>query len=148
MHPDEVWFSGRLSKPFVSLRGDLFESFRSDLINRLGAVYAEAIHTKGAPLDNCLGFIDCTKIQISRPGGTSANRRSCYSSHKRFHFFIYQTITTPDGLMFCLYDPEVGHRNDMNLYWESGLDQQLQNNMIVDRKQYCLYGDAAYILRA
>ena len=60
---------------------------------------------------------------------------------------IYKTITTPDGLMFYLYGPEVGRGHDMTLYRESGLDVSLQQNMVVDGKQYCLYADAAYILR-
>ena len=35
----------------------------------------------------------------------------------------------------------------MTLYRESGLDVSLQQNMVVDGKQYCLYADAACILR-
>ena len=35
----------------------------------------------------------------------------------------------------------------MSLYRESGLDASLQQKMVVDGKQYCLYADAAYILR-
>lgn len=30
--------------------------------------------------------------------------------------------TTPDGLLFYIYGPEVGQRHDMTLYRESGLD--------------------------
>ena len=138
----------KVIETFVSLRGGLFESFHSDIINQRASLYAEAIHTKVAPLDNCLGFIDCTKIQMRRPGGSSMNQRSCYAGHERFHCLLYQTITTPDGLMFDLYGPEVGRRHDMTLLRESGLDQQIQDNMIIYCKQYCLYGDAVYILRA
>ena len=61
---------------------------------------------------------------------------------------IYQTITTPDGLMFYSCGPEVGRRYDMTLYREINLGSDLQENMIVDGTQYFLYGDAAYILRA
>ena len=132
---------------FVQLRGHLFETFRSDLTTERAELYSAAIHDKGAPLENCIGFLDCTKIQNSRPGGAAINQRVCYSGHKRFHCLIYQTVTTPDGLMFYLYGPEVGRRHDMTLYRESGLDVSLQQNMVVDGKQYCLYADAACILR-
>ena len=132
---------------FVELRSYLFETFRSDLISERADLYAAALKQKGAPLDNCVGFLDCTKIQNSRPGGAAIIQRACYSGHKRFHCLIYQTITTPDGLMFYLYGPEVGRRHDMTLYKESNLEADLQENMIVDRTQYCLYGDAAYIPR-
>lgn len=33
------------------------------------SIDARTIYEKGAPLDNCVGFIDCTKIQMVRPGG-------------------------------------------------------------------------------
>lgn len=110
-------------------------------------MYAKAIHEKGAPLTNCVGFIDCTKIQMSRPGGIGANQRTCYSGHKRFHCLIYQTVTTPDGLMFNLYGPEVGRRHDMTLFRESGLNDVLRDGLMIGGNQYCLYGDAAYVVR-
>lgn len=133
---------------FIATRGSLIETFRSDLMHERAPLYAAAIYEKGAPLDNCAGFIDCTKIQMSRPGGRGSLQRACYSGHKRFHCLIYQTVTTPDGLMFHLYGPEVGRRHDMTLYRQSGMDQQLQSTMVIGGRQYCLYGDPAYILRA
>ena len=35
---------------------------------------------------------------------------------------MYQTVTTPDGLLFYMYGPEVERRHDMTLYRECGLD--------------------------
>jgi len=63
---------------------------------------------------------------MSRPGGAGANQWTCYSGHKRFYCLIYQTVTTPDGLMFYLYGPEVGCRHDMTLYRQRNLDSDLQ----------------------
>lgn len=127
--------------------GDVLETFREGMIAERAELYAKAISEKGAPLTNCVGFIDCTKIQMSRPGGRSSLQRSSYSGHKRFHCLIYQNVTTPDGLMFYMYGPEVGRRHDMTLYRESGLGEVLEAVLVINGKQYCLYGDAAYILR-
>ena len=141
------WVFWEVLETFVQLRGHFFETFRSDLITERAELYSAAIHEKGAPLEHFFGFLDCTKIQNSRPGGVAIKQRVCYSVHKRFHCLIYQTITTPVGLMFYLYGTEVGRRYDMTLYTESGLDVSLQQVMVGDGKQYCLYADAAYILR-
>lgn len=59
--------------------------FRGELIVEIAEMYAEAVSDLGSPMDNCIGFIDCTKIQMSRPGGTVTYQRSFYSGHKRFH---------------------------------------------------------------
>ena len=44
--------------------------------------FCESIHNKGAPLQNCFGFIDGTVIPICRPG---QNHRIVYNGHKRVH---------------------------------------------------------------
>lgn len=132
----------------VNNHGKLLETFRIPFMQQRAEMYAKAISEKGAPLDNCVGFIDCTKIQMCRPSGRNAMQKSTYSGHKRFHCLIYQTVTTPDGLLFYLFGPEVGRRHDMTLYRESGLGTVLEEGMVIDGKQYCIFGDAAYILRA
>jgi len=144
-HLSEIFWE--VLETFYASRHTLITSFRSDLIqgNR-ASILAELVCNEGAPLDNCIGFIDCTKIQICRPGGPSVNQRSVYSGHKRFHCSIYQTITTPDGLVFHVYGPEEGRRHDLTLYRKSNMDQLLQNHLLIDR-QYCIYEDAAYMLR-
>ena len=53
---------------FIEERGHLLETFRADLMSKRAHIYAEAVERRGAPLDNCVGLIDCTKIQMSRPG--------------------------------------------------------------------------------
>ena len=59
------------------------------------------------------------------------------------HCLVYQTITTPDGLIFHLHGPEVGRRHDLTLLRNSQIESTLQENMLIDGKQYCIYGDAA-----
>lgn len=92
-------------------------------------------------------FVDCTKIQMQRPGGPACNQRACYSGHKHFHCLIYQTVTTPDGLIFYLYGPEIRRRHDISLYRQSELDGSLEETQNINGRQMYMYGDAAYILK-
>ena len=64
--------------------------------------YAEAIHTKGAPLQNCFGFIDGTVRPISRPRD---NQRRVYNGHKRVHALKFQSVIIPNGLIANMYEP-------------------------------------------
>jgi hypothetical protein len=57
-------------------------------------------------MSNCVGFIDCTRIQMQRPGRRSSNRRSVDSGHNRFQCLAYQAITVPDGHIFHVYGPD------------------------------------------
>ena len=92
-----------------------------------------------------MGCLDCTRIAICRPGGENANQRSVYSGHKRIHCLMYQTITTPDGLIYSLYGPEVGRRHDLTLYTDSGWDDKLKQYLVIDGIQYYIYSDAAFV---
>ena len=49
--------------------------------------------------------------------------------------------------MFYMFGPEVGRRHYMTLFRQSGLNEQLVENLSLQDRQYCLYGDAAYVLR-
>lgn len=95
--------------------------------------------------DRCVGFIDGTALFIPRPGG--GLQQACYSGHKRRHAIKFQSVLTPDGLIFHLYGPVEGRRHDMTLYHESGLDAILANELVIDGVQFHIYGDAAYFLR-
>jgi len=65
-------------------------------------VYANAISARGAPLDNCFGFIDGTVRPICRPG---ENQRLVYNGHKRVHALKFQSIALPNGLIGNMYGP-------------------------------------------
>ena len=65
-------------------------------------VYADIIHQKGAPLQNCFGFIDGTVRPIARPG---TNQRIMYNGHKRVHSLKFQAVAIPNGLIAHLYGP-------------------------------------------
>lgn len=135
----------------IRVRGHLILNWRSDLMERRAAMYASHVHDH-APLDNCVGYMDCTKQKVSRPGGHNSNQRALYTGHKRTWCLKWQTVSTPDGLIFHLWGPEDGRRHDSTLYHKSGIDSILENALLVgdgsgSPTRFCLYADAAYALR-
>ena len=130
----------------MSKWGNLLTGWRGELMAERAAVYADAVRRRGAPLQTCVGFIDGTAIHVARPGG--GLQRACYSGHKRRHVLKFQSVTTPDGLVFRMFGPHEGRRHDMVLYDESGLDEDLRQTLLIDGVQHCLYGDSAFVLRA
>ena len=66
------------------------------------ATYADGVHTKGAALDNCFGFIDGTVRPISR---SISYQRIFYNGHKRVHALKFQAVTLPNGLIANIYGP-------------------------------------------
>eukprot|EP00171_Calliarthron_tuberculosum_P002898 IDg2898t1 len=136
-----------VAKKFYKERSPLVTTLRMDLIRERAEEYAACIHRSGAPLDNCIGFIDGTKILIARPGGDNCNQRCVYSGHKRCHCLTYQTVTTPDGLIMHLHGPVEGRRSDAFIYNLSKLGIEMEEKFVMDGKQFCIYGDQAYVLR-
>ena len=65
-------------------------------------MYVDAVTAKGAPLDNCFGFIDETIRAIARP---EQHQRILYNGHKRVHALKFQSIALPNGLIGNLYGP-------------------------------------------
>ncbi len=84
--------------------------------------------------------------QIARPSG-NMDQNSVYKEHKRMHCLSYQTITTPDGIVFHMYGPVEGRLPDAFLYRESCLDKVSGYNLFVNGIQYCIYDDQSYVLR-
>lgn len=108
---------------------------------------ADHIHTQ-APLDNCIGYMDCTKMKITRQGDHNRNQRAMYTGHRRTWCMKWQTLSTPDGLIFHLWGPEDRRRHDSTLYSKSGIDGILEDGLLINGDLYCVYADAAYFLRA
>ena len=107
--------------------------------------YSNAIHAKGAPLQNCFGFIDGTVRPVCRPG---ANQRLLYNGHKRVHAIKFQSLVIPNGLISNLYGPVEGIRHDSGMLAMSNLLTQLQQYAHTPNgNPLCLYGDPAYPLR-
>ena len=76
-------------------------------------IYAEAVHGKGAALENCFGFVDGTICPICRPRW---NQRIVYNGHKRVHALKFQSVTLPNGLIGNLYGP-VGKWQNPHLFY-------------------------------
>ena len=51
--------------------------------------FAATIHDKGAPLENCWGFIDGTVGPLRKPG---ENQRILHNGHKRVHGIKFQSV--------------------------------------------------------
>ena len=122
-------------------------TLRPGMMQARARLYADVLKEHDCPLYNCVGFIDCTKIRISRPGGHGSLQRSTYSGHKRMHCLIYQSLSTPDGLIYALHGPVEGRRHDLTLLYQSEWEEVMQNAFVIDGTQYYIYGDSAYLLR-
>lgn len=103
--------------------------------------FANAVARKGAPLLNCVGFIDGTARFICRP---TSNQRDYFSGHKRAHCLKYQGISTPDGIIVHLSGPWIGRRHDAGMFAESGISVSIGQPLLHQNIQYVLYGDPAY----
>ncbi|CAB3999509.1 Hypothetical predicted protein [Paramuricea clavata] len=99
--------------------GYLISEWNETILNPVAMQsYADAIARKGAPLDNCFGFVDGTSVAL------------------------------PNGLIGHLFGPTEGRRHDAEILAESGLLQDLQNHAYSPTGQpLCIYGDLAYPLR-
>lgn len=143
-HLSEIFWE--ITETFLQKFGDKL-SLRSEYLQSRSFLYADAIHRAGSALSECVGFIDCTRIKIQRPSGSNVLQRSCFSGHTRIHCLIYQTLSTPDGLIFALFGPLVGRRHDLTLLRESNWESHLEEHLLVDDRQFYIFGDAAYNLK-
>lgn len=107
--------------------------------------FADAVHNKGAALENCWGFIDGTVRPVSRPG---INQRILYNGHKKVHAIKFQSIAAPNGLVANLYGPVEGKRHDSAMLAQSQVLNQMQRlSFNPNGDILCIYGDPAYPLR-
>ena len=64
--------------------------------------YTYAVSRKGAPLDNCFGFVDGTVRPVSRP---EENQTVLYNGHNRVHAIKFQSVALPNGLIANMFGP-------------------------------------------
>ena len=88
-------------------------------------IFANAIHDKGAPLENCWGFVDGTVRPLCRPG---ENQRIMYNGHKKVHTIKFQSVVAPNGLIANVFGPVQGRRHDSCMLSNSGLSRKLQQD--------------------
>lgn len=78
--------------PFLQAIDDVHDRFAHlltdlDLVWMDPQTFASAIQARGAPLNQCFGFIDGTVRPVARP---TVNQRIMYSGHKRVHCMKFQ----------------------------------------------------------
>ena len=105
--------------------------------------YADAIHNKGAPLENCFRFVDGTVRQISRP---KYHQRIMYNGHKSVHSIKFKSVLLLNGLIGNLAGPFEGKRHDSTMLQESGFLTTLQQIAFYNNHPLCIHGDPAYPL--
>jgi len=106
---------------------------------------AAAIHDEVAPLVNCWGFIDGTKIPLCKP---DQSQRILYNEQIRMHGIKFQSVVAPNGLIASPLGPVEGRRYDSSVLVDSVLLQELsQYSFAPDGTPLCVYGDPAYPLR-
>jgi nuclease HARBI1 len=131
---------------FLQWAGPLASTFQTEFLRSRAEYYSNktAEKTENAT-QHCVGFIDGTLVEIALPRGML--QRAAYSGHKRRPGLMWQVITTPDGMLFHIFGPYEGRRHDMDLYAESGLDNILGENLLIDGVQHYTFGDSGYMLR-
>lgn len=55
-----------------------------------------------------------------------------FTGHKRILCFKFQSLYTPDALIFHLYGPEDGRRDDTTLYAKFEIGKKLQTGLLVN----------------
>ena len=103
--------------------------------------YTEVVAAKGACLDNIWGFIDGTQVRICRP---NKGQESCFNGHKHQHSLKFQSLMLPNGIIGHFFGPLEGRRHDSAMYFNNGLDPQIQNIYSAAGKQLAVYADSAY----
>ncbi|KAM7313915.1 uncharacterized protein ISCGN_003702 [Ixodes scapularis] len=74
--------------------------------------FSEAVRAKGAPLQNCWGFVDGTALPFCRP---TQDQRLYFSGHKRVHAIKYQGSMCANGIIVEMNGLYPGHRHDAEL---------------------------------
>ncbi|BET00689.1 Hypothetical protein NTJ_13505 [Nesidiocoris tenuis] len=130
-----------LTKILMDRFGHLLDSLPAYINAGKLQYFAKAIHEKGAPLENCWGFIDGTARQMCRP---SVDQENYFSGHKRYHCLKYQGILTPDGIIVSLKGSFPGRRHDAGIWVETRMEHTLRELCAAVGTKYVLYGDPAY----
>lgn len=63
------------------------------------------------------------------------------------HCLIFQRVSTPDGLLYCIYGPDVGWWHDLTLLGNSGLEEQLSESILISGRPFHIFDAAAYVIR-
>lgn len=106
---------------------------------------------------NISHFIDCNCLSCSTPGGGPAAegvdaprhddliQRCSYNGWKSIHGLKHQTVDNALGMTVDMYGPTMLRRNDLALLRLSNVNNRFRILQILQRIQYIIFGDSAYI---
>eukprot|EP00173_Palmaria_palmata_P000299 Plantae.Rhodophyta-Palmaria_palmata.ctg11347.p1 GENE.Plantae.Rhodophyta-Palmaria_palmata.ctg11347~~Plantae.Rhodophyta-Palmaria_palmata.ctg11347.p1 ORF type:complete len:382 (-),score=35.25 Plantae.Rhodophyta-Palmaria_palmata.ctg11347:41-1102(-) len=114
----------------------LWDSHR--LSSRRLAVFRDSIRAKGSRVPNTIGFIDGTRLNVSRPRN-SLLQWALHNS-KYGHNIAYLSVQGPDGIMIHFDGPYPGKDHDSRAY----LLSTLEHIMEVFATGFSIFGDSAY----
>lgn len=138
----EIFWEGL--EELLRTRGHLIcGAISPDFIGPRAPMYARAIEEKTGGLSNVIGFIDGTVIGVAKPGD-EMDQKVVYNGHKRKHSQKYQAVTAPDGIILHAFGPMEGRRHDWTLYLQSGIAEESESCLLINGKQYFIYGDSGY----
>ena len=106
-------------------------------------IFANAVHDKGATLDNCCGFVDGTVRPICRLLRT---QKVVYKWHKRVHAIKFQSVVAPSGMIANLCGPVAGRRHESRILAMSGLLEQLEEHSFSPEGQLFAFIETLHIL--
>lgn len=86
--------------------------------------YADIIHAKVAPWQNCFGFLDGTAIEICQP--KAIYQRIVYNGYKRVHLLKVQSLAFPEWLIANLFRSYEGRPHHSILLFEPNLPNYLR----------------------
>lgn len=104
--------------------------------------YAAATR-KLSVLQNCIGFLDGTVLDIARPN-SNAEENVASNGHKRKQALKYQTLSASDGLILHTHGALVESRHDSALHVQCGMNRKLKTELHIDDVQLCVHGDRGY----
>ena len=134
------------SKYHLKHLGTLISTMQQNWLSRKSLkMYADIIHDKRTPLDNCWGFVNGNTRAVCRPG---QHQRVLYNGHKRYHCIKFQSVVAPNGLIANLIGLVEGKRHDSGMLADSRLLHELElHSFDTVGRPLCIYGNPAYPLR-
>lgn len=138
----EIFLEGM--EVFLEKRGHLLIGPLNDFfIGGRAERYARGVMEQTQALDNVIGFIDETVIEIAKPGDEE-QQRVVYNGHKVKHALKYQIVSAPEGMILHVYGHIKGRRQDWTLWLRRGFEEQLLEMLMIHFKQYCIYRDSCH----
>ena len=95
----------------------------------------------------CL-FIDCKKMEISRPTGNNNAQAYVYNGESKIHCLKFLGASAPDGMIVYVSRPQSGNHHDSFVFGESHFNEMLRDIQIGEEEQYWSYGDKAFPRRS